>query len=86
MNQLMVCLIIFLLQTAMAILKVHEIKYNEEKENMKKNMVVSFLISLVALLGLTIGISSVLKGDWFISIFFVGGSVFGKWLAMTKLN
>jgi hypothetical protein len=86
MNQLMVCLIIFLLQAAMAILKVLEIRYNEEKENIKKNMIVSFLISLVALLGLTIGISSVLKGDWFVSIFFVGGSVFGKWLVMTKFN
>jgi lysylphosphatidylglycerol synthetase-like protein (DUF2156 family) len=86
MNQLMVCLIIFLLQAAMAILKVLEIRYNEERENIKKNMIVSFLISLVALLGLTIGISSVLKGDWFVSIFFVGGSVFGKWLVMTKFN
>jgi len=86
MNQLMICLIIFLLQAAMAILKVLEIRYNEERENIKKNMIVSFLISLVALLGLTIGISSVLKGDWFVSIFFVGGSVFGKWLVMTKFN
>ena len=83
MNQLMTCLVIFVLQAAMAILKVHEIKYNDGEE-LRKAMLNAFLISVVALLALTIGVSSLLKGDWVVAVFFVAGSVFGKWLAMTK--
>lgn len=83
MNQLMTCLVIFVLQAAMAILKVHEIKYNDGEE-LRKAMINAFLISVVALLALTIGVSSLLKGDWVVAVFFVAGSVFGKWLAMTK--
>ena len=83
MNQLMTCLVIFVLQAAMAILKVHEIKYNDGEE-LRKAMLNSFLISVVALLALTIGVSSLLKGDWVVAVFFVAGSMFGKWLAMTK--
>lgn len=67
----------------MAILKVQEIKYNDGKD-LKKSMINSFLISIVALLSLTIGVSSLLKGDWLVAVFFVAGSMFGKWLAMTK--
>ena len=74
---------IFVLQAAMAILKVHEIKYNDGEE-LRKAMLNAFLISVVALLALTIGVSSLLKGDWVVAVFFVAGSVFGKWLAMTK--
>jgi len=84
MNKLMICLVIFLLQAAMAILKVHEIKYNDGGEELRKAMINAFLISVVALLSLTIGVSSLLKGDWSVAVFFVAGSVFGKWLAMTK--
>jgi hypothetical protein len=83
MNQLMTCLVIFLLQAAMAILKVQEIKYNDG-ENIKKSMVNAFLISIVALLSITIGVNSLLKGDWLVPIFFVGGSMLGKWLAITR--
>ena len=83
MNQLMTCLVIFVLQAAMAILKVHEIKYNDG-EDLRKAMLNAFLISVVALLALTIGVSSLLKGDWVVAVFFVAGSMFGKWLAMTK--
>jgi hypothetical protein len=83
MNQLMTCLVIFVLQAAMAILKVHEIKYNDGEE-LRKAMLNAFLISVVALLALTIGVSSLLKGDWVVAVFFVAGSMFGKWLAMTK--
>lgn len=83
MNQLMTCLVIFVLQAAMAILKVHEIKYNDGEE-LRKAMINAFLISVVALLALTIGVSSLLKGDWVVAVFFVAGSMFGKWLAMTK--
>ena len=74
---------IFVLQAAMAILKVHEIKYNDGEE-LRKAMINAFLISVVALLALTIGVSSLLKGDWVVAVFFVAGSMFGKWLAMTK--
>lgn len=74
---------IFVLQAAMAILKVHEIKYNDGEE-LRKAMLNAFLISVVALLALTIGVSSLLKGDWVVAVFFVAGSMFGKWLAMTK--
>ena len=83
MNQLMTCLVIFVLQAAMDILKVHEIKYNDGEE-LRKAMINAFLISVVALLALTIGVSSLLKGDWVVAVFFVAGSMFGKWLAMTK--
>lgn len=79
----MTCLVIFVLQAAMAILKVHEIKYNDGEE-LRKAMLNAFLISVVALLALTIGVSSLLKGDWVVAVFFVAGSMFGKWLAMTK--
>lgn len=79
----MTCLVIFVLQAAMAILKVHEIKYNDGEE-LRKAMINAFLISVVALLALTIGVSSLLKGDWVVAVFFVAGSMFGKWLAMTK--
>ena len=79
----MTCLVIFLLQAAMAILKVQEIKYNDG-ENIKKSMVNAFLISIVALLSITIGVNSLLKGDWLVPIFFVGGSMLGKWLAITR--
>lgn len=67
----------------MAILKVQEIKYNNG-ENIKKLMTNSFFISIVALLSLTIGVSSLLKGDWLVPIFFVAGSMLGKWIAITK--
>lgn len=79
----MTCLVIFILQAAMAILKVHEIKSNNDN-NVRKAVINSFLISVVALLGLTIGVSSLLKGDWSVAVFFVAGSMFGKWLAITK--
>ena len=83
MNQLITCLVIFILQAAMAILKVQEIKYNDGVD-LKKSMTNSFLISIVALLSLTIGVNSLLKGDWIVPIFFVAGSMFGTWLAITK--
>mgnify|MGYP007071689041 CR=1 FL=1 len=67
----------------MGILKVHEIKYNQ-KRDMKKSLVNSFLISVVALLSLTIGVSSLLKGDWTVALFFVTGSMLGKWIAISR--
>jgi hypothetical protein len=83
MNQLITCLVIFVLQAAMAILKVQEIKYNDG-ENVKKSMTNAFLISIVALLSVTIGVNSLLNGDWVVPIFFVAGSMVGKWIAITK--
>jgi uncharacterized membrane protein YqgA involved in biofilm formation len=67
----------------MAILKVQEIKYNDG-ENVKKSMTNAFLISIVALLSVTIGVNSLLKGDWLVPIFFVAGSMVGKWIAITR--
>lgn len=67
----------------MAILKVQEIKYNDG-ENIKKSMTNAFLISIVALLSVTIGVNSLLKGDWLVPIFFVAGSMVGKWIAITR--
>lgn len=83
MNQTITCLVIFILQAAMAILKVQEIKFNGG-ESIKKSMTNAFLISIVALLSVTIGVNSLLQGDWLVPIFFVAGSMLGKWIAITK--
>lgn len=78
-------LIIFIFQLLFNIFKVLEIKYTYE------NKLVPLLLNSVWINLLSIGsvyysLEGLLSGDVFVIVFYVGGSVCGKWLAMKKVD
>ena len=84
------CLIVFILQVIMSLIRVSEIKYCVE-HNRQKMVSNAFYGSVITLISFTIGISPLIKIfnegctfniiDIFAPISFVAGSVFGKYLS-----
>jgi hypothetical protein len=62
-----------------------EIKFTFENQ-LKKLLVNSVLINLVSLAGVYFSLERLFQNDWLVLPFYIGGSVIGKWIAMTKFE
>jgi hypothetical protein len=67
------------------VLKVMEIKFTFENQ-LRKLLVNSVLINLVSLAGVYFSLERLFQNDWLVLPFYIGGSVIGKWIAMTKFE
>ena len=77
--------VIFIFQLLFNIFKVLEIKYTYE------NKLIPLLLNTVWINLLSIGsvyysLEGLLDGDVFVIVFYVGGGVCGKWLAIKKID
>jgi hypothetical protein len=78
-------LAVFFSQTLFNIFKVLEIKLTYENKT-GLLMINSVLINLASLFSTYLSIDELLGGNFIITLFYVAGSVFGKWVAMTKIE
>jgi hypothetical protein len=78
-------ILVFFFQVAFNILKVLEIKYTYE-DKLKSLLLNTIWINLVSLGSVYISIDALLDGDFVIILFYIAGSVTGKWVAMTKFE
>jgi hypothetical protein len=78
-------IIIFIFQLMFNVLKVMEIKFTFENQ-LRKLLVNSVLINLVSLAGVYFSLERLFQNDWLVLPFYIGGSVIGKWIAMTKFE
>jgi hypothetical protein len=67
------------------IFKVLEIKFTYENQ-LTRLMLNSVWINLVSLASVYFSLDSLLKGDMWVLPFYIGGSVLGKWIAMTQMD
>ena len=67
------------------IFKVLEIKFTYENQ-LSRLLINSVWINLVSLASVYFSLDSLLKGDMWILPFYIGGSVLGKWIAMTQMD
>ena len=67
------------------IFKVLEIKFTYENQ-LTRLMLNSVWINLVSLASVYYSLDSLLKGDMWVLPFYIGGSVLGKWIAMTQMD
>ena len=67
------------------IFKVLEIKFTYENR-INRLLLNSVWINLVSLASVYYSLDSLLKGDMWVLPFYIGGSVLGKWIAMTKME
>jgi hypothetical protein len=67
------------------IFKVLEIKFTYENQ-LTRLMLNSVWINLVSLASVYYSLDSLLKGDMWVLPFYIGGSVLGKWIAMTQME
>ena len=67
------------------IFKVLEIKFTYENQ-LNRLLINSVWINLVSLASVYFSLDSLLKGDMWVLPFYIGGSVLGKWIAMTQME
>lgn len=67
------------------IFKVLEIKFTYENQLIRL-LFNSVWINLVSLASVYFSLDSLLRGDMWVLPFYIGGSVFGKWIAMTQMD
>jgi hypothetical protein len=67
------------------IFKVLEIKFTYENQ-LNRLLLNSIWINLVSLASVYFSLDSLLKGDMWVLPFYIGGSVLGKWIAMTQMD
>jgi hypothetical protein len=67
------------------IFKVLEIKFTYENR-INRLLLNSVWINLVSLASVYFSLDSLLKGDMWVLPFYIGGSVLGKWIAMTQME
>jgi hypothetical protein len=60
-----------------------EIKYTYENK-LNALMLNSVWINLVSLASVYFSLDRLFEGDWLVIPFYIGGSVVGKWIAMTQ--
>ena len=78
-------LIVFVFQVLFNIFKVMEIKFTFE--NQLRNLLInSVWINLVSLAAVYFSLERLFQDDWLVLPFYIGGSVVGKWIAMTKFE
>ena len=80
-----VYLLVFFFNFAFNIFKTLEIKYTY-RHQVKPLLYNSVYINLVSLASTYYSLDSLFKGDWPVVIFFIAGSVSGKWFAMTQIE
>lgn len=78
-------LIVLFFQIAFNIFKVLEIKYTFENK-IQALMLNSIWINLVSLASVYFSLDRLFEGDWWVILFYIGGSVIGKWIAMTQIE
>jgi len=78
-------LLVLLFQILFNIFKVLEIKFTYENQ-LKRLLINSVLINLVSLASVYYSLDRLFQNDWFVIIFYISGSVIGKWIAMTKFE
>ena len=78
-------LLVLFFQIMFNIFKVLEIKFTYE--NRLSNLLLnSVWINLVSLASVYYSLDSLLRGDMWVLPFYIGGSVLGKWIAMTQMD
>ena len=78
-------LIVFVFQVLFNIFKVMEIKFTFE--NQLRNLLInSVWINLISLASVYFSLDRLFQNDWVVLPFYIGGSVIGKWIAMTKFE
>ena len=78
-------LLVLAFQIMFNIFKVLEIKYTYENK-LSLLLYNSIYINLVALASVYWSLDLLFEGDWWVIPFYIGGSVIGKWIAMTQVN
>ena len=76
-------LLVLFFQITFNIFKVLEIKYTYENK-LNALMLNSVWINLVSLASVYFSLDRLFDGDWLVIPFYIGGSVVGKWIAMTQ--
>jgi hypothetical protein len=78
-------LTVLIFQILFNIFKVKEIKYTYENK-LKSLLLNSIWINLISLASVYFSLDRLFAGDWLVIPFYIGGSVLGKWIAMTKFE
>jgi hypothetical protein len=81
----MTALIVFLSQTLFNIFKVLEIKYTYQNR-VPELLINSVWINIVSLTSVYFSIESLLKGELRVVVFYIAGSILGKWIGMKLGN
>lgn len=77
----MIYLSVFLAQFLFNVFKVLEIRYTLQ-HNVSKLLLNSVWINLVSLASTFYSLDALFKGDWLIILFYISGSVIGKYMGM----
>jgi hypothetical protein len=78
-------LLILIFQILFNIFKVLEIKYTYENK-LRLLLFNSVYINLISLASVYWSLDLLFAGDWWVIPFYIGGSVLGKWIAMTQVE
>lgn len=78
-------LLVLFFQILFNIFKVLEIRFTYENQ-LKRLLINSVLINLVSLASVYYSLERLFQNDWFVILFYISGSVIGKWIAMTKFE
>ena len=78
-------LLVLFFQITFNIFKVLEIKYTYENK-LNALMLNSVWINLVSLASVYFSLDRLFEGDWLVIPFYIGGSVVGKWIAITQVE
>lgn len=78
-------LLVLSFQILFNIFKVLEIKFTYENK-LRQLLINSIFINIVSLASVFFSLDRLFVGDWLVIPFYIGGSVIGKWVAMTKFE
>ena len=78
-------LLVLAFQILFNIFKVLEIKYTYENR-LRLLLINSVYINLISLASVYWSLDLLFVGDWWVIPFYIGGSVIGKWIAMTQVE
>ena len=78
-------LLVLSFQILFNIFKVLEIKFTYENK-LRQLLINSIFINIVSLASVFFSLDRLFVGDWLVIPFYIGGSVVGKWIAMTKFE
>lgn len=78
-------LLVLFFQILFNVFKVLEIRFTFENQ-LKRLLINSVLINLVSLASVYYSLERLFQNDWVVILFYISGSVIGKWIAMTKFE